>query len=94
MNELIAVGTNDLVRKEDLAVLQNLQTEFAAELTTLRGRVDTLEARTGRLEEQQFSITTKLNAQIITAISDTFGNRVVDKAMNPVSSLQTEVVST
>lgn len=37
VNELIAVGTNDLVKKEDLTVLQNLQTEFASELATLRG---------------------------------------------------------
>ncbi|MEH2276265.1 MAG: iron uptake porin [Nostoc sp.] len=76
VNELIAVGTNDLVKKEDLVVLQKLQTEFAAELTTLRGRVDTLEAHTATLEKQQFSTTTKLNAQIITAVNDAFGNRV------------------
>ncbi len=76
ISELIATGTNDLVNKEDLAVLQKLQAEFAAELTTMRGRVDVLEARTATLEEQQFSTTTKLNAQIITAFSDTFGNSV------------------
>jgi hypothetical protein len=76
INELIATATSDLVSKEDLAVLQKLQTDFATELATLRGRVDTLEARTATLEQQQFSTTTKLNAQIITAISDTFGNRV------------------
>ncbi|BAY20581.1 S-layer region-like protein [Calothrix sp. NIES-2100] len=76
INELIATATSDLVKKEDLAVLQKLQTDFAAELATLRGRVDTLEARTATLEQQQFSTTTKLNAQIITAISDTFGNKV------------------
>jgi len=76
VSELIAVNTNDLVKKEDLAVLQKLQQEFAAELTTLRGRVDMLETRTATLEEQQFSTTTRLNAQIITALSDTFGNRV------------------
>ncbi|MHC5729183.1 MAG: iron uptake porin, partial [Nostoc sp.] len=76
VNELIAADTSDLVKKEDLAVLQKLQTEFAAELTTLRGRVNTLEARTATLEKQQFSTTTRLNAQIITAISDSFGNRV------------------
>nr|WP_233153986.1 iron uptake porin [Scytonema sp. HK-05] len=76
LNELIAAGTTDLVRQEDLATLQKLQQEFAPELATLRGRIDTLEARTATLEEQQFSTTTKLNAQIITAVSDTFGNRV------------------
>ncbi len=76
IGELIATSTSDLVNKEDLATLQKLQQEFATELTTLRGRVDTLEARTATLEAQQFSTTTKLNAQIITAVSDTFGNRV------------------
>jgi Carbohydrate-selective porin, OprB family/S-layer homology domain len=76
INELIATATSDLVKKEDLAVLQKLQTDFAAELATLRGRVDTLEASTATLEQQQFSTTTRLNAQIITAVSDTFGNRV------------------
>lgn len=76
LNELIATGTADLVRQEDLATLQKLQQEFATELATLGGRVDTLEARSANLEEQQFSTTTKLNAQIITAVSDTFGPRV------------------
>ncbi|MDZ8078320.1 MAG: iron uptake porin [Nostoc sp. DcaGUA01] len=76
VNELIATATGDLVSKEDLAVLQKLQEDFAAELATLRGRVDTLEARTATLEAQQFSTTTRLNAQIITAITDTFGDRV------------------
>ncbi|WP_414571894.1 iron uptake porin [Nostoc sp. CCY 9925] len=76
VNELIATATGDLVSKENLAVLQKLQEDFAAELATLRGRVDTLEARTATLEAQQFSTTTRLNAQIITAITDTFGDRV------------------
>ncbi len=76
ISELIATGTNDLIRKEDLAVLQKLQQDFAVELTTLRGRLDVLEARTAKLENHQFSTTTKLNAQIITAVSDTFGNSV------------------
>jgi hypothetical protein len=76
VNELIATATGDLVNKEDLAVLQKLQEDFAAELATLRGRVDNLEARAATLEAQQFSTTTKLNAQVITAITDTFGDRV------------------
>jgi hypothetical protein len=46
VNELIATATADLVTKEDLATLQRLQEEFSAELATLRGRVDALEART------------------------------------------------
>lgn len=60
VNELIASATADLVTAEDLATLQRLQEEFQAELATLRGRVDALEARTSELEANQFSTTTKL----------------------------------
>jgi BMFP domain-containing protein YqiC len=67
INELIAASTADLVRKEDLLVLQRLQEEFAAELATLRGRVDALEARATTLEKQQFSTTTKLSAEVVFA---------------------------
>ncbi|MCU0552714.1 MAG: iron uptake porin [Leptolyngbya sp. Prado105] len=65
VNELIAASTADLVKKEDLATLQRLQQEFAIELATLRGRVDALEARTGTLERQQFSTTTKLQGNVL-----------------------------
>lgn len=79
VNELIATATADLVKKEDLATLQRLQEEFAAELSTLRGRVDALEARTAELEAHQFSTTTKLVGEAIFAVSDVFGdNRAVD----------------
>ncbi|MBD2337031.1 carbohydrate porin [Calothrix sp. FACHB-156] len=67
VNELIATATTDLVKKEDLATLQKLQEQFSAELATLRGRVDALEARTAELEANQFSTTTKLNGEAIIA---------------------------
>jgi Carbohydrate-selective porin, OprB family/S-layer homology domain len=73
INELIAAATADLPSKEDLATIQRLQEEFAAELATLRGRVDALEARTARLEAQQFSTTTKLKGEVIFALTDAFG---------------------
>ena len=74
VNELIATATADLVKKEDLVTLQRLQEEFSAELATLRGRVDTLEASTAKLEANQFSTTTKLNGEvIISAIGATGG---------------------
>ncbi len=47
--------------KEDLETVKALQEEFKAELATLKGRVDGLEARTATLEAQQFSTTTKLS---------------------------------
>jgi hypothetical protein len=65
VNELLAAGTAGLVKKEDLITFQKLQEQFAAELATLRGRVDALEVRTATLEKQQFSTTTKLFGQVV-----------------------------
>lgn len=76
INELIATATSDLVTKEDLTSLQRLQEEFASELATLRGRVDSLEARTAELEANQFSTTTKLSAEAIFVITNAFGGSV------------------
>ncbi|OCQ94211.1 hypothetical protein BCD64_05435 [Nostoc sp. MBR 210] len=73
VNELIATATADLVTKEDLATLQRLQEEFSAELATLRGRVDALEARTSELEANQFSTTTKLVGEAIFTVAAPFG---------------------
>ncbi len=78
VNELIATATADLVTKEDLATLQRLQEEFSAELATLRGRVDSLEARTAELEANQFSTTTKLKGEAIFALSSAFGDEKAD----------------
>ncbi len=83
VNELVATATGDLVRKEDLATLQRLQEEFSAELATLRGRVDTLEARTTELEANQFSTTTKLNGEAIFAVAGVFGDNAADRDNNP-----------
>ncbi|MEA5602949.1 iron uptake porin [Nostoc sp. UHCC 0252] len=73
VNELIATATADLVSKQDLATLQRLQEEYSAELATLRGRVDSVEARTAELEANQFSTTTKLVGEAIFNVSDVFG---------------------
>jgi hypothetical protein len=69
VNEQIATATTELVRQEDLVTLQRLQTEFSAELVTLQGRVDSLEARAAELEANQFSTTTKLVGQAIFAVN-------------------------
>lgn len=73
ISELIAASTADLATKEDLATLQRLQEEFAAELAALRGRVDGLEARVSELEANQFSTTTKLSGETIFAVGVPFG---------------------
>ncbi|MGF1601716.1 MAG: iron uptake porin [Thermosynechococcaceae cyanobacterium] len=54
--------------KADLDAVKALQDEFAAELATLRGRVDGLEARVATVESQQFSTTTKLQGEAVMAV--------------------------
>ncbi|WAS05686.1 iron uptake porin [Gloeomargaritales cyanobacterium VI4D9] len=82
INELIAASVENLVTKEDMKLVQRLQEEFAAELALLRGRVDTLEARTATLEAQQFSTTTKLSGQVVLAVQGAFGgNQAVPKGV-------------
>ncbi|PAX46825.1 iron uptake porin [Brunnivagina elsteri] len=89
VNELIATATADLVKKEDLAALQRLQEEFSAELATLRGRVDSLEARTAELEANQFSTTTKLVGEAIFSISDAFGDSAANSSRTLVNAPNT-----
>jgi hypothetical protein len=75
VNELIAAGTSDLVKKEDIATLQRLRQDFTTELTTLHGRVDNLEARTTELLANQFSTTTKLSGEAVSVVGATGGAR-------------------
>lgn len=75
INELIAASTKDLVTREDLAQLQRLMEEFAAELASLRGRITVLEARAGELEANQFSTTTKLRGEAVFWAGDALGDR-------------------
>lgn len=63
---------------EALARIEALQREFAAELATLKGRVDALEAAVTELQENQFSTTTKLSGETIFSIADIFGESVGD----------------
>jgi Carbohydrate-selective porin, OprB family/S-layer homology domain len=65
LNACLDVISDRFATKEDLATLRKLQEEFAAELATLRGRVDGLEARTAQLEATQFSTTTKLQGTAV-----------------------------
>ncbi|HAJ58431.1 MAG TPA: S-layer protein [Cyanobacteria bacterium UBA8543] len=88
LNALIAQGSTSPVSRDDLATLQRLTEEFTAELATLRSRVDGLEARTDKLEVNQFSTTTKLTGQVIFALTgggfsgdslrDSSASRIID----------------
>jgi Carbohydrate-selective porin, OprB family/S-layer homology domain len=83
VNELIAAGTGDVAKKEDLETLKKLQEEFAAELATLRGRVDSLEGKVATLEKQQFSTTTKLRGEVIYSVAGALG----DQKANSLASI-------
>ncbi len=95
INEIISAGLADKVGKEDLATLQKLQEEFAAELATLRGRVDALDAKTAKLEAQQFSTTTKLRGEAIfglAAASDGVTGNTNALSGSPTGTDRTNVV--
>jgi Carbohydrate-selective porin, OprB family/S-layer homology domain len=76
INEILTAGLADKVSKEDLAAVQKLQEEFAAELAALKGRTDTLEAKTAQLEAQQFSTTTKLTGLAVFNVTGASGDNV------------------
>jgi hypothetical protein len=74
VNELIAAGTSDLVKRR-LGYITAVARRISAELATLRGRVDSIEARTASIEANQFSTTTKLAGEAIFAINGVGGDR-------------------
>ncbi|MGF2033969.1 MAG: iron uptake porin [Nostoc sp. CmiVER01] len=84
LNELIATSTADLVKREDLDTIKKLQEQFSPELAQLRGRVDSLEARTAQLEGTQFTTTTKLIGRSQIVLGEVIaGNNVVTKRPAP-----------
>ncbi len=84
INELIASESSEQIKKEDLDTLQKLKSQFATELTALRGRVDLLESRVNNIEQQRFSTTTKLIGSVQFVLGGVFaGNNVVTKKPAP-----------
>ncbi|MBD2384493.1 iron uptake porin [Cylindrospermum sp. FACHB-282] len=84
VNKLIASSTSDLALKTDLQTIQRLTEEFNTELTQLRGRLDSLEARTAEIEANQFSTTTKLSGQVQFVLGGVLaGNNVITKKPAP-----------
>jgi hypothetical protein len=83
VERLIQTSTGGFVTRQDLETLQRLVDEFRSELTALGTRVDNLEGRVAFLEDHQFSTTTKLNGEVIFAISDLFGDQAGSQAGNP-----------
>jgi hypothetical protein len=77
LNACIDKVTEYAASKEDLETLKRLMQEFQAELATLKGRVDALDAKVAELQAQQFSTTTKLAGSVIMSL---------DQAYNPMGT--------
>ena len=94
VNDLIAASTADAVKKEDLAALRKLQEQFAAELSTMRGRVDGLESKVAMLEKQQFSTTTKLNGEVVMGLAGVATGRIdgADVSRNTVFGYRARLI--
>ncbi len=73
----------------ELETIKRLQDEFAAELATIRGRVDGLETDVAELEANQFSTTTKLRGQFDAHLIVPFGEAdgFRDSAVNGAASV-------
>ena len=68
INEIISSGLADKVSKDDLTSLSKLREQFTTELATLRGRVDALDAKTAKLEAQQFTTVGATNDRAVTVM--------------------------
>ena len=78
---LIKVGriiyslSNTFPNKEELAVVQRLQADFATELKTLTAKIDNLEQRVVSLNDNQFSTTTVLRGTVDFNLISAFGDQ-------------------
>jgi hypothetical protein len=70
--------------------LKRLMDEFQQELTVLRGRVDGLEKKVGKLEAMQFSTTTKFTGQATMVLGgNAFSGSAINTASNSFTSVNT-----
>jgi Carbohydrate-selective porin, OprB family/S-layer homology domain len=73
LDQILAQVGGEGLDPGDLDTIRRLQDDFAAQLASLRGRVDSLESRIDTVEAQQFSTTTKLKGEVLFTIADSFG---------------------
>jgi cysteinyl-tRNA synthetase len=76
LQKAIALLTQNLnsVTPEDLSTLQRLEREFAPQLKVLSGRINSLEQRVARITDTSFSTTTKLDGEVIFALTAVEGS--------------------
>ena len=76
LDQILAQVGGEGLDPTDLDTINRLQDDFAAQLASLRGRVDSLESQLDTVEAQQFSTTTKLNGEVAFTIADAWGDDV------------------
>jgi hypothetical protein len=72
LDQILAQVGGDGLDPGDLDTINRLQDDFAAQLASLRGRVDSLESRIDTVEAQQFSSTTKLAGEVAFTVADSW----------------------
>lgn len=66
---ILGTAIGDQYVRQDAITVRRLQKEYASVLSQVRQRIDTTESKAAQLEANQFSTTTKLQGQQITAIT-------------------------
>jgi len=80
--------SNTFSNREELAVVQRLQTDFTTELKTLTTRLDNLEQRVAVANDNQFSTTTVLRGTVDFNLISAFGDKkAVASGKNPREDL-------
>ncbi len=74
LDQILAQVGGDGLAPGDLDTISRLQDDFAAQLASLRGRVDSLESRIDTVEAQQFSTTTKLVGEVAFTVADSWSD--------------------
>lgn len=90
LNQIEGAIANNNVSTEDIATIERLAQDFAAELAVLSERIDSLKAQSNNPEEKQFSTTTKLKGQAVFAVNagGFTGNRIIDPNGNLITDSQ------
>jgi hypothetical protein len=86
LDQILAQVGGDGLDPADLDTISRLQDDFAAQLASLRGRVDSLESRIDTVEAQQFSTTTKLKGEVLFTIADSFGPAIGQNDGDPTQT--------
>ncbi|WP_016876605.1 iron uptake porin [Chlorogloeopsis fritschii PCC 9212] len=86
ISKLTSAKTTNLVHQQDLETIKRLQAEFAKELEVLQGRLDNLEKHVEKIQQQQFSTTTKLEGEVLFAVSGVGSGEKADGSGDRIDS--------